>query len=217
MNIQISITSDFICPWCYIGEKRLARAIERLPSGIEVQLQWLPFELNPDMPPEGMDRGTYLSHKFGSWERVQAMQARIELAGGGDGATFDYQRIQRTPNTFLAHRLSWLAQREGKQRSFVEAAFQAYFAYGRDIGSAGVLTEIAVASGLDRNAVAAFLGSGNGVDSVRALERIGLERGIQGVPYFDVAGTAIIGAQPAETLLQTIIEAASRLAPRPAA
>jgi predicted DsbA family dithiol-disulfide isomerase len=217
MHIQISITSDFICPWCYIGEKRLARAIERLASGIEVKLQWLPFELNPDMPPEGMDRGTYLSNKFGSLERVQAMQARIELAGRGDGASFDYQRIQRTPNTFLAHRLSWLAQREDKQRPFVEAAFQAYFADGRDLGSADVLTEIAVASGLDRNAVAAFLSSGDGVDSVRALERIALERGIQGVPYFDVAGTAIVGAQPAETLLQTIIEAASRLVPRPAA
>jgi predicted DsbA family dithiol-disulfide isomerase len=217
MHIQISITSDFICPWCYIGEKRLAGAIERLPSGIEVQLEWLPFELNPEMPPEGMDRGTYLSNKFGSWERVQAMQARIELAGGGDGATFDYQRIQRTPNTFLAHRLSWLAQHEGRQRPFVEAAFQAYFAQGRDIGSAGVLTEIAVSSGLDRNAVVAFLSSEDGVESVRALERVALGRGIQGVPYFDVAGTAIVGAQPPETLLQTIIEAASRLAPRPAA
>ena len=217
MPVQISITSDFICPWCYIGEKRLARAIERLPGGIEVQLEWLPFELNPEMPPEGMDRRTYLSNKFGSWERVQAMQARIELAGGGDGAIFDYQRIQRTPNTFLAHRLSWLAQREGRQRPFVEAAFQAYFAQGRDIGSAGVLTEIAVSSGLDRSAVVAFLSSEDGVDSVRALERVALGRGIQGVPYFDVAGTAVVGAQPAEVLLQTIIAAASRLAPRPAA
>jgi predicted DsbA family dithiol-disulfide isomerase len=217
MNVQISITSDFICPWCYIGEKRLARAIERLPAGIEVQLQWLPFELNPDMPPEGMDRETYLTHKFGSSERVQALQARIELAGRDDGATFDYQAIERTPNTFLAHRLSWLARREGKQRPFVEAAFQAYFAHGRDIGSASVLTEIAVGSGLDRSPVAALLSSGDGADSVRAMERIALERGIQGVPYFDVAGTAIVGAQPAETLLQTIIAAASGLAPPPAA
>ena len=89
MPIQISITSDFICPWCYIGEKRLARASERLPTGIEVELQWLPFELNPHMPREGMDRRTYLSRKFGSWERVRALQAQIVLAGRDNGATFD--------------------------------------------------------------------------------------------------------------------------------
>jgi predicted DsbA family dithiol-disulfide isomerase len=217
MPVQINVTSDFICPWCYIGEKRLARAIERLPSGIEVQLQWLPFELNPDMSPGGMDRRTYLSRKFGSWERVQAIQAQTVLAGQNDGATFDYEAITRTPNTFLAHRVSWLAQREGKQRALVEAALQAYFAHGRDIGSPDVLAEIGAGVGFDRNAIAAFLSSGDGVESVRALERIALDRGIQGVPYFDIGGTAIVGAQPTETILQTIMAAAGRLAPRPAA
>jgi predicted DsbA family dithiol-disulfide isomerase len=217
MPIQISITSDFICPWCYVGERHLARAIERLPAAIEVQLRWLPFELNPDMPIEGMDRRTYLSRKFGSWERIRAIQAQTVLAGRDDGATFDYEAIKRTPNTFLAHRVSWLAEREGKQRAWAEAAFEAYFARGQDLGSAEVLAEIASGSTLDGNAVAAFLSSEAGVDSVRALEREALERGIRGVPYFDIAGTAIVGAQPAETILQTIIEAASRLAPRPAA
>jgi predicted DsbA family dithiol-disulfide isomerase len=217
MHIQISVTSDFICPWCYIGEKRLARAIECLPPGIEVQLQWLPFELNPDMPPEGMDRRTYLLRKFGNWERVQAVQTQTVLAGQDDGATFDYEAIKRTPNTFLAHRVSWLAQRDGQQRAFVEAALQAYFVHGRDIGSRGVLAEIASSSGLDRDAVAAFVGSDDGVESVRALERAALERGVQGVPYFNIGGTAIVGAQPAERILQTIIEAAARLAPCPAA
>jgi predicted DsbA family dithiol-disulfide isomerase len=174
MPVQISVTSDFICPWCYIGEKRLARAIERLPSGIEVQLQWLPFELNPDMLPGGIDRKTYLSRKFGSSERVQAIQSQTVLAGRDDGATVDYDAIERTPNT-----------------------------------SAG--------AGFDRNAIAAFLSSEDGVESVRPLERIALDRGIQGVPYFDIGGTAIVGAQPAETILQTIMAAAGRLAPRPAA
>jgi predicted DsbA family dithiol-disulfide isomerase len=217
MHIQISVTSDFICPWCYIGERRLARALERLPTGIEVQLQWLPFELNPDMPPEGMSRRTYLSRKFGSWERAQAIQAQTVLAGRDDGVTFDYQAIKRTPNTFLAHRVSWLAQREGKQRAWVDAALQAYFAHGRDIGSPGVLAEIAARIGLDRNAVAAFLSSDDGVEGVRALERIALELGVQGVPFFDIAGATIVGAQPAETIYQNIIEVAARLAPGPAA
>lgn len=217
MHVEISVASDFICPWCHIGEKRLARVIERLATGIEVRLQWLPFELNPDMPPEGMDRGTYLSRKFRSRERIRAIQAQTVLAGRDDGACFDYDAIKLTPNTFLAHRVSWLAQRDGKQRAWVEAVFQAYFADGRDIGAPDVLAEIAGDSGLDRNTVTAFLSSEEGVDSVRALERMALERGIQGVPCFDVAGTVIVGAQPAETILQTIIEAASRLAPRPAA
>jgi predicted DsbA family dithiol-disulfide isomerase len=212
MRIPISITSDFVCPWCYIGERRLARAIERLPAGIEVQLQWLPFELNPDMPAQGMDRRTYLARKFG-WEPAQAMQARIVLAGREDGATFDYEAITRTPNTFLAHRLSWLAQREGKQRAFVEATLQAYFTHGRDIGSTSVLAETASGIGLDRDAVAAFLSSDEGTQSVRALERTALAEGIEGVPYFDIAGTALVGAQAAETLVQTIVQAADRHAP----
>jgi predicted DsbA family dithiol-disulfide isomerase len=210
MQIKISVTSDFVCPWCYIGEKRLARAIERLPAGIDVQLQWLPFELNPDMPPDGMDRTTYRSRKFGSWERSQAMDARIVLAGRDDGATFDFGAIERTPNTFLAHRVSWLAQREGRQRAFVEAVFQAYFARGRDIGAADVLAELAAGIGLYREAVAALVSSDDGAHSVRALERTALERGVQGVPYFDIGGTTIAGAQPAETILQIIIDTVGR-------
>jgi predicted DsbA family dithiol-disulfide isomerase len=210
MQIPISVTSDFVCPWCYIGERRLARAIGGLPAGIEVQLQWLPFELNPEMPAQGMDRRTYLTQKFG-WERAQAMQARIVLAGRDDGVTFDYAAINRTPNTFRAHRVSWLAQRAGRQRAFVEAAMQAYFAQGRDIGSEDVLAEIASKVGLDRDAVAAFLSSDEAAETVRAQERAALEGGVEGVPYFDIAGIAVVGAQPAETILQTILEAAGRL------
>jgi predicted DsbA family dithiol-disulfide isomerase len=217
MPIPISITSDFICPWCYIGEKRLARAIERLPGGIEVQLQWLPYELNPDMPPGGIDRRTYLLRKFRSREHVQAILGQTVTAGRDDGAIFNYEAIERTPNTLLAHRVSWLTEREGKQRAFVEATLEAYFVRGRDIGSAAILAELAAGVGLDHDAVASFLSSRDGAESVRAQERMALERGVQGVPYFDIAGTAIVGAQPAETILRTILETAGRLAPRPAA
>ena len=217
MQIPIRVTSDFVCPWCYIGEKRLARAVERLSTDLDIQLQWLPFELNPDMPPEGMDRQTYLSRKFGSLERVQAIQDRLVLAGREDGATFNYGALKRTPNTFLAHRVSWLAQREGKQEAFVEATLQAYFADGCDIGSRDVLIEIGSRIGLDRDALAVFVGSDEGARSVRALERTAVESGVQGVPYFDIAGTPIVGAQPADTIRQVIIEAAARLGARPAA
>jgi predicted DsbA family dithiol-disulfide isomerase len=207
MQIPIRVTSDFVCPWCYIGEKRLARALERLPPGIEVQLQWLPFELNPDMPPAGMDRRSYLARKFGSLERVEAIQVQTALAGRDDGAIFDYAAITRTPNTFLAHRVSWLAGREGRQRAFVEAALQAYFAGGRDLGSPAVLVEIAGRVGLDRDAVTAFLSSDQGAESVRALERSALQAGVQGVPFFDIGGTALVGAQAPATLLQAITAA----------
>lgn len=217
MRIQISVTSDFICPWCYIGEKRLTRAIESLPAGIDVELQWLPFELNPDMPLEGMDRRTYRSRKFGSWERSQAMDTQTVLAGRGEGTTFDYEAIKRTPNTFFAHRVSWLAQREGKQQAFVQAALKGYFAQGRDIGSKDVLAEMAGEIGLDRDAVAAFLSSDEGVKSLRALEHVAWERAVQGVPHFDIGGTVVIGSQRADIIRRAIIEAAGRLAPSPAA
>lgn len=217
MQIQIDVTSDFICPWCYIGEKRLTHAIASLPAGIDVQLKWLSFELNPDMPPEGMDRRAYRSRKFGSWERSQAMDAQTVLSGKGDGAAFAYDAIKWTPNTFLAHRVSWLAQRAGKQRAFVEATLKGYFAQGRDIGSKDVLVEIAGEVGLDRDAVAAFLDSDEGAESVRAQERDTRQRAVQGVPHFDITGTVIAGAQRPGVIRKAIIEAADRLASRPVA
>jgi predicted DsbA family dithiol-disulfide isomerase len=166
---------------------------------------------------EGMDRRTYRSRKFGSWERSEAMDTQTVLAGRGDGTTFDYEAIKRTPNTFLAHRVSWLAQREGKQRAFVQAALKGYFAQGRDIGSKDVLAEIAGEIGLDQDAVAAFLSSDEGVESVRALERAARKRAVQGVPHFDIGGTVVTGVQRADIIRRAIIEAAGRLAPSPAA
>jgi len=136
------------------------------------------------------------------------------LAGRADGATFDYDAIKRTPNTLLAHRVSWLAQREDKQRAFVEAALKGYFPKGRDIGSKSVLAEISGEISLDRDAVAAFLSSDEGAESVRKPERAARERGVQGVPHFDIAGTVIVGAQRPAVLRQAIIEAVGRLAPK---
>ena len=217
MQIQIDVISDFICPWCYIGEKRLARAIESLPAGINAQVRWLPFELNPDMPIEGMNRRTYRSRKFGSWERSLSMDAQTVLAGRDDGVAFDYAAIERTPNTFLTHRLCWFAQREARQGAFVEAALRGYFALGRNIGSKDILAEIASEIGLDREVVAAFLNSDEGAEAVLVLERTARERAVQGVPHFDIAGTVMVGAQRADVIRQAIIEAASRLAPCSAA
>lgn len=212
MRIQIDVTSDFICPWCHIGEKRLARAIGTLPPGIEVQVTWKPFELNAAMPPEGMDRKAYRAGKFGSWERSQAMDAQTEHAGRADDVHFDYEAMRRTPNTFLAHRVSWLAAREGRQAAFVAAALRGYFAEGRDIGDKQALVEIAGEVGLDRDKVAAFLETDEGAAEVRALEQQAQAQGINGVPRIDIAGEAIFGAQHFGAIRRAIIQAADRMA-----
>jgi len=214
MSIPIKIASDFICPWCYIGEKRLAAAIASLPGDIELMVEFTPYELNPGMPVEGRDRKAYRSAKFGSWERSQAMDAQTVEAGRADGATFEYERIERTPNTFMAHRLAWFAGRFGKQRDFVETALQAYFAKGRDIGSVAVLVDLAGDIGLDRGAVRRFLSSNEGAHEVRASEQSAYEGGqVKGVPHFDIGGIVISGAQSVDMLRQAILDAAARQAP----
>ncbi len=207
MPVTIDVTSDFICPWCRIGGTRLFRAISDLPAEIEVAVRWLPFELNPDMPAEGMERKTYRSLKFGSWRRSQELDAATIAAGAADGVVFDYARMLRTPNTLAAHRLSWLAMQESHQGAVVESILRGYFTQGRDIGDLAVLADIADSAGIERNRAYAFLASGGGTDEVRQQEQVSRERGIRGVPHFDIAGTVISGAQSAEILRNAIVNA----------
>lgn len=208
--VRITVTSDFICPWCYIGERRLRRALEGLPEGIEVDLTWLPFELNPGMPAEGLDRKAYRSQKFGSWAHSQSLDQKTVEAGAADGVQFDYDAIARTPNTFLAHRLALYARTQGKQTDYVEAVLRAYFAQGCDIGDPVMLAGIAGELGMDRDAALAFLRSDEFAIEVRALEQHAQARGIQGVPHFEINGTTLHGAQPAVMIQLAIIEAATR-------
>ena len=205
MPITMNVTSDFICPWCLIGAKRLNKAIDGLPHDIEVR--WLPFQLNPDMPPEGLDRKTYRSRKFGSWERSQALDAQTVAVGKANGIAFDYERMSRTPNTLAAHRLSWLAARADRQSAVVEGILSGYFTQGRDIGDLEVLAQIAGEAGLDRGAVRQFLESDAATDEVRALEALARQRGVHGVPHFDIGGTIVTGAQRADTLRRAILDA----------
>jgi predicted DsbA family dithiol-disulfide isomerase len=206
MSITIDVTSDFICPWCRIGQKRLFQAIDGLPKEIEVAVRWLPFELNPDMPAQGMDRKTYRSLKFGSWRRSQELDEGTIAAGAADGVLFDYANMLRTPNTFAAHRLSWLGAQEGRQRAIVDAILQGYFAEGRDIGDLGELADIAAGAGIDAEQAHAYLTSGGG-EEVRQQEQASRARGIRGVPHFDIAGTVITGAQSSVILRGAILDA----------
>ena len=207
MPVTVKMTSDFICPWCLIGERRLFQAIDALAGEVGVKVEWLPFELNPGMPKEGMDRKVYRSLKFGSWERSQALDAHTVAAGQTDGIAFDYDSIARTPNTFAAHQVSWLAAREGRQRAVVEGVLNGYFWQGRDIGDPKVLIDIAGEAGLDREAVRQVLDTEGVARAVRALEASSYSSGVQGVPHFDIEGTIVAGAQRVEVLKTALLDA----------
>lgn len=198
MTITVKITSDFICPWCLIGEQRLNKALAGLPEGTNVELQWQPFELNPDMPPEGMDRRVYRSLKFGSWERSQLLDQHTVEAARGEDIAFDYAAIRRTPNTLAAHRLMLLAGEHGRATQVAEAIFSAYFEGGRDIGDIEVLADIAAENGVDRAQALAFLSKNEGEGQVRNQENAVLTNDVRSVPHFEIAGETVSGAQPAE-------------------
>src|SRR5262249_28657201 len=130
MSLQVEVFSDVICPWCYIGKHRLEKALRLLGTEAPAEVVWRPFELNPGMPGAGIPRREYRTAKFGSWERAQALDARVARSGAQDGIPFAFERMERTPNTLKAHRLIWLAQREGVQNALVDALFRAYFTEG---------------------------------------------------------------------------------------
>ncbi|WP_438308546.1 DsbA family protein [Pseudomonas guariconensis] len=199
MKLAIEITSDFICPWCFVAERRLAKALASLPEDVEADIRWIPFELNPDMPEQGMDRRTYRTNKFGSWARSQAMDAQTAEAAQADGIAFDYAAIERTPNTFLAHRLMRLASSRKISSMLAGAIFSAYFEQGRDITDVQVLLEIAAVNGLERDEAAAYLASEAVADEVRIEESAARVKGICSVPQIDIGGQLVSGAQSVET------------------
>src|SRR5947209_17108367 len=125
MILTVDVISDVICPWCYIGKRRLEKAVAAL--DLQVEVRWLPFQLNPAMPKEGVSRREYRTRKFGSWERSLELDARVVAVGEAEGISFALDRIERTPNTLDAHRLIWLAGEQGIQDAVVEALFRAYF------------------------------------------------------------------------------------------
>ena len=144
----IEVASDVICPWCYIGKRRLEKALALLDGEVRAELQWLPFQLNPQMPAEGMARAEYRRAKFGSAERGRELDARVGAEGRGEGIEFAFERMERTPNTSAAHQLIDVAQAEGKGQAVVDALFHAYFEEARDIGNPDVLQTIAVGAGV---------------------------------------------------------------------
>ena len=209
MRVTVTITSDFICPWCFIGERRLEKAIATLPQDIQVDLQWRPFELNHDMPVEGMDRMVYRSAKFGSWERSQAMDAEVTAVGKVNGIEFAYDRITRTPNTFAAHRLMWLAGEAGNPTLLADKLFTAYFTDAFDLSDPEVLKRIGVDAGLPAARVAAVIDDGEGAKQVRQLEMEARRLGIRGVPLLRIGKVVISGARNSAVLAAALRAAAA--------
>ncbi len=199
--LTIDIYSDVVCPWCYVGKRRLERALSRLPA-VSTRVTWRPFQLNPTMPAEGMERTAYLEAKFGSLDAFRRLEEHVTTAGVSEGISFAFEKIIKTPNTFLAHRLIWHAGQQGRQDAMVEALFRGYFEQGADIGSLSVLTGLAESAGLD---AVRLLGADNGVAEVKAEEAAGHRLGIRAVPYFVMNDRyGISGAHPVEVFADAI-------------
>jgi len=204
---ELSVISDAICPWCYVGKRRLEQALELLNGARAFKVTWRPFQLNPDMPKEGIERREYRMRKFGSWERSLALDAQLTEVGRSVGIVFRYDLMARTPNTFDAHRLIWLAGKERVQDAIVERLFRGYFCEGRNIGDRGVLSDLAAEAGLDRARVLTFLESGEGSPDVAAEEAIAKRAGLSGVPTFVLDGRVLFsGAQPPELIARALAQ-----------
>jgi len=205
-TVSLDILSDPICPWCYIGKTQLDTALAAAPDHPFV-IQWHPFQLNPDMPREGMDRRAYLESKFGGKEAAVRAYAPVVERAGALGLNINFEGMQRTPNTLDAHRLIHWAGIESKQIAAVDALFHAYFVEARDIGAHEVLGDIADSIGLDASLVLRLLATDEDIDDIRTRDTHSREMGVSSVPTFIVAGQhAVPGAQPPELWARVIDE-----------
>jgi predicted DsbA family dithiol-disulfide isomerase len=221
--LPIIVYSDVICPWCYVGKRRLEAALSDpgMPPGIpkDLRFSWRPFELNPDMPPEGIERKAYRARKFGEARSAELDRKMLET-GAELGIAFAFDRMQRTPNTRLAHRLIWEAGRQDRQDALVDRLFRAYFEEALDIGDRSVLETLAAESGLDAAGVASALSEEESLQAVVGLEQQGYRMGIQGVPFFILLQKyGVSGAQPPkfwhDALPKIAAEAAAGATPAP--
>ncbi|PJF10874.1 DsbA family oxidoreductase [Pseudorhodobacter sp. MZDSW-24AT] len=204
--IKLDIFSDPVCPWCYIGKANLDRALEAAPEH-PFQIEWHPFQLNPGMPAEGVDRAEYLEAKFGGKAKAVEIYARVEQAAREAGLTIDFSTIRRMPNTLNAHRLIHWAGLEGRQTAIVSALFRAYWREGRDIGHIPTLVDIAEAAGMDRALTERLLATDEDSDALKARDIHARERGVTGVPCFIIGNQYVVsGAQPPQVWADVIAE-----------
>lgn len=208
--IRLDIFSDPVCPWCYVGKANLDRALATHPDH-PFQIQWHPFQLNPDMPPEGVAKRAYLEKKLGGKARVDAVHDRLREVAKAAGVDMNPDKPQRMPNTLDAHRLIHWAGIEGRQSPVVTALMRAYWVEGRDIGDPETLADIAAENGMDRDATLRLLQSDADADDIQARDRDARHKGVTAVPTFLIAQQYVVsGAQPPETWEQVIAELAAK-------
>jgi len=209
--ITVDVVSDVVCPWCFIGQKRLDKAVAAA-GDVDVHIRWRPFQLDPTIPPQGKDRREYMLAKFGSDERIREIHARIEPLGEAEGISFAFDAIKVAPNTLDAHRLiRWAgAAGEAEQNRLVRRLFQLNFEEGVNIGDHAVLVEAAREAGMDASVVASLLPTDADVEAVRTEIATASRMGISGVPCFLLEGKyAVMGAQDADTLSDAIRQVAA--------
>ncbi|OQM73483.1 DsbA family oxidoreductase [Manganibacter manganicus] len=210
VSISIDVVSDVVCPWCFIGQKRLDKAIAA--AEVAVEVRWRPFQLDPTIPPEGTDRHAYMLGKFGSEERIREIHGRIEPLGAAEGIAFAFDAIARSPNTLDAHRIiRWAgAVDAGVQNRLVRHLFRLYFEQGAEIGDATVLISAAREAGMDAAVVETLLPTDADRDTVKAEIETAQRMGVTGVPCFLLEGKyAVVGAQAVETLAEAIRQIAA--------
>jgi len=199
--MMIEFIADIVCPWCYVGHRRVRRAIAERP-GLDVNFIWRMFQLNPEMPAEGVTRNLYLAAKFGTGAPSLRIMHYVAQAGALEGINFRFDLISRMPNSLDAHRLILFAQRTGQQDALIDGLFAGFFERGLDIGRRSVLLDLAVEAGLDRSDAAAFLTSHSGIETVLAQDRTARRLGITGIPCTIIDGSyALAGAQESEFFL----------------
>ena len=214
-HVTIDVISDVVCPWCYLGKRRLEQALAIVPD-VSAEVRWRPFQLDPSIPPEGIPRADYIRRKFGSLEALDAPNARLAAAGAAVGIAYAFDKIARSPNTIDAHRLIRWAAAAGVEEAMVERLFRFYFVEGADIGSREVLVRAAADIGMDAAAVAADLATDRDRAAVQADIDTASYAGVTGVPCFIMDGrSAVMGAQSPELLAAAIRRAVEARAAMP--
>ncbi|WP_425087411.1 DsbA family oxidoreductase [Stappia sp.] len=202
--MHIDIVSDVMCPWCYIGKRRLEKALASVPD-IPVKLRWLPFQLDETLPPEGKDRQTYLNEKFGGPARAEEIYAPIRDAGAAEGIPFAFDRIRKSPNTLDCHRLILWARADNAQSEMAERLFQLYFVEGADLTDRATLIQASADVGMMSDLVAELLPTDSDIDKIRKDLNKAREIGVTGVPAFIIDERFLVmGAEKSETLAAAI-------------
>jgi predicted DsbA family dithiol-disulfide isomerase len=202
--MTIDVYADIACPWCYVGRARLQQALEQRPA-LDVTLRWRPFQLQPNMSPDGRDFRSVLANKFGGWEQAQQMFERIRTLGEEEGLEFNFDAIEVAPNTADAHRLVLWADEQDAGDAMATALFRTYFTEGRNVSATDVLVDCAVAAGLDADDARTMLKSSAYADAVRDSQQQAQRRGITGVPCYVFNNEhAVTGAQPAAVFAEAL-------------